>query len=333
MAPKTPPILPTVPRRIELLAFPDVQLLDVAGPLQVFASANERAAERGQITRYTMQVVAPDRHITASAGLLLAAAPLPPSGDPVDTLILAGGQGVMAASEDAELVAWVRRRAATARRTASVCTGAFLLGAAGLLDGRRAVTHWAFCDRLQRRFVDARVEPDPIFVQDGAIWSSAGITAGIDLALALVEQDFGRALALDVARYLVMFLKRPGGQTQFSAALALQSADDRFAPLHAWMADHLDADLSLRRLASEAAMSERSFARHYRESTGYTPGRAVERLRVEAARQLLLNTALPVKRIAAQCGFGTEETMRRAFLRVQGAGPQDFRARFGASAI
>ena len=330
MVPNTPPILPALPRRIEVLAFPAVQLLDVAGPLQVFASANERAAEHGLVVPpYVLRVVAPEPRINASAGLLLAAEPLPAPGEPVDTLIVAGGQGVMAAAEDAALVAWVRGRAGEARRTASVCTGAFLLGATGLLDGRRAVTHWAFCDQLQSRFAAARIERDPIFVQDGAIWSSAGITAGIDLALALVEQDLGRALALAVARHLVMFLKRPGGQTQFSAALALQSSDDRFAALHTWMASHLEADLSLARLAREAAMSERSFARHYREATGLTPGRAVERLRVEAARGLLLETTLPVKRIAARCGFGTEESMRRAFLRLQGVGPQDFRSRFG----
>ena len=173
-----------------------------------------------------------------------------------------------------------------------------------------------------------RVEPDPIFVNDGPVWTSAGVTAGIDLALALVEQDLGRAAALAVARYLVVFLKRPGGQSQFSAALSLQAEEDRFSRLNAWMASNLAADLSLGALAREAGMSERSFSRRYAEATSATPARAVERLRVEGARQLLSDTGLPVKRIAARCGFGAEETMRRSFLRLLAVTPQDYRARF-----
>jgi transcriptional regulator GlxA family with amidase domain len=227
-------------------------------------------------------------------------------------------------------VKWVQGRAAQARRVASVCTGAFLLGAAGLLDGRRAVTHWTECKELARRFPAARVEPDPIFVQDGAVWSSAGITAGIDLALALIEQDIGREMALAVARHLVVFLKRPGGQAQFSVALSLQSAEDRFGPLHHWISNHVGGDLSLPTLARQAGMSERSFSRRYVEATGQAPARAVERLRVETARRLLSDTRLPVKRIAARCGFGSEETMRRSFVRTLAATPQDYRARFSS---
>jgi transcriptional regulator GlxA family with amidase domain len=173
------------------------------------------------------------------------------------------------------------------------------------------------------------VEPDPIFVHDGPMWTSAGVTSGIDLSLALVEEDLGRALALSVARQLVVFLKRPGGQAQFSAALSLQSADERFADLHVWLAEHLAEDLPLSRLASQAGMSERTFLRRYRETTGLTPARAIERLRVEAARQLLVDTRLPAKRIATRCGFGSEETMRRNFARLQGVSPQDYRQRFG----
>jgi transcriptional regulator GlxA family with amidase domain len=330
MAPNTPPIPPRPPRQVEVLAFAAVQLLDVAGPLQVFASANERAAERGEPPLYEVQVVAPDAEVGATAGLVFSAHPLPAREAGVDTLVIAGGQGVKRAAQDPELVHWLKGRADHARRVASVCTGAFLLGAAGLLDDRRAVTHWEYCPELQRRYPRCQVDPDPIFVEDHGVWTSAGVTAGIDLALALVEEDHGRALALAVARHLVVFLKRPGGQAQFSETLALQSADDRFAALHAWIAGRLDAPLTLARLAQEAGMSERSFARRYREATGLTPGRAVERLRVEAARQLLIETALPFKRIAARCGFGTEETMRRSFLRVQGVGPQAYRARFGA---
>jgi transcriptional regulator GlxA family with amidase domain len=213
---------------------------------------------------------------------------------------------------------------------ASVCTGAFLLGAAGALDGRRAVTHWSYCAELARRFPAVQVEADPIFVRDGSIWTSAGVTAGIDLALALVEEDLGRTVALAVARYLVVFLKRPGGQAQFSEALSLQAAEDEFGALHDWIGKHLADDLSLPTLARQAGMSERSFSRHYARATGLTPVRAIERLRVEAARRLLSETRLPVKRISRRCGFGSEETMRRSFLRVLAATPQDYRARFTA---
>jgi transcriptional regulator GlxA family with amidase domain len=215
-------------------------------------------------------------------------------------------------------------------RRASVCTGAFLLAASGALDGKRAATHWSVCAEFARRFPAVRVETDPIFVRDGVVWTSAGVTAGIDLALALVEEDLGRAAALAVARYLVVFLKRPGGQAQFSAALSLQVADDRFGALHEWISGHLAEVISLPVLARQAGMSERSFSRRYAQATGMTPGRAVERLRLEAARRLLLETRLPVKRIAQRCGFGSEETMRRSFIRLLAVAPQDYRARFSS---
>jgi transcriptional regulator GlxA family with amidase domain len=197
-----------------------------------------------------------------------------------------------------------------------------------VLDGRRAVTHWKDCTRLAQRFPAVRVETDPIFVCDGRVWTSAGVTAGIDLALALVEEDLGRSVALAVARYLVVFLKRPGGQAQFSAALALQAADNRFGAFHDWINNHLHDELSLSVLADQAGMSERSFSRHYAEATGQTPARAIERLRVEAARRLLSESRTPVKRIAQRCGFGSEETMRRSFLRLLAVTPQDYRSRF-----
>jgi transcriptional regulator GlxA family with amidase domain len=329
--PDIPRFQPNAPKVIEVLAFPSVQLLDVAGPVQVFATANELVAAAGGFAPYVTHLVAEaGPTVTASAGIGLVAAPLPRADAPLDTLILAGGQGVQAAAEDPALVAWVRRRAPGARRVASVCTGAFLLGAAGLLDGRRAVTHWAFCCELARRFPSARVEPDPIFVSDGPIWSSAGITAGIDLALALVEQDVGRTLALAVARHMVVFLKRPGGQAQFSATLSQQAADDRFGALHCWMAEHLTGDLTLPALAAQAGMSERTLSRRYAEATGISPARAVERIRLEAARRLLSDSRLPLKRIAERAGFGSEETMRRSFLRLLATTPQDYRARFSA---
>jgi len=336
IAPRFPPnAIDTPLRRIDVLAFTDVQLLDVAGPLQVFASVNDIARTRGLPAPYLPRVVAPGgASVVASAGLGLLTHPLPTAQEPCDTLIVAGGSGVHEMSRDAQLVAWLREHAARSRRVASVCTGAFLLAAAGLLDERRAVTHWTRCAELAQRYPAVRVEADPIFIRDGTVWTSAGVTAGIDLALALVEEDVGRALALEVARHLVVFLKRPGGQAQFSAALsmqsAMQSAGDRFADLHAWIAENPSADLSVPALAARVGMSERSFVRHYRGATGSTPARAIEQLRVEAARRALGDTALPIKRIAVRCGFGSEETMRRSFLRVVGVTPQAYRERFAA---
>jgi transcriptional regulator GlxA family with amidase domain len=334
--PKSPrfqpsPIRNDAARVIDVLAFPAVQLLDVTGPVQVFATANDFIEVAGGARPYEVRVVAQGgENVTASSGVTLAAAPLTKPGEVLHTLLVAGGEGVDAAIENPLLVEWVRQRAAQARRVASVCTGAFMLAAAGLLDGRRAATHWKYAAKLAQRFPAVHVEPDPIFVCDGSIWTSPGVTAGIDLALALVEEDLGRSMALAVARYLVVFLKRPGGQAQFSAALALQAADDKFGALHDWINQHLAGDLSLSVLADQAGMSERSFSRHYAEATGQTPARAIERLRVEAAQRLLSETRVPVKRIAQRCGFGSEETMRRSFQRLIDVTPQDYRARFGS---
>ncbi|WP_082979847.1 GlxA family transcriptional regulator [Labrys sp. WJW] len=318
------------PRTIDLLAFPGFQLLDIAGPMQVFASANRLLEDDGLPPAYRLRIVARQDPVAAWAGLTLQAEPLPAASEACDTLVIAGGRAVHEAAEDAALVAWVAARAATARRVAAVCTGAFLAGAAGLLDGRRAVTHWDSCALLAERFPAAQVEADPIFIEDGHLWTSAGVTAGIDLTLALVERDLGRAMALAVARELVVFLKRPGGQSQYSAALALQHGASRFETLHGWMRENLAADLSVPALAAQAGMSERSFQRRYREATGMPPARAVERLRVEQARTLLADTTQPLKQIAARCGFGCEETMRRGFARHLATTPQSYRERFSA---
>jgi len=325
--PKYPRFPPNHPRRIELFAFSQFQMLDVTGPLQVFATANDVAG--GDAPRYAIDVVSQDGgSLASSAGVSLLTEALPSLHAALDTLIIAGGPGVEVAAADTDLVQWVRSRALRARRFASVCTGAILLASTGLLDGRRAATHWSLCSELARRFPTVQVEPDPIFVQDGPAWTSAGVTAGIDLALALVEQDLGRSVALAVARYLVVFLKRPGGQAQFSARLKLQDGD-RFEGLHNWIEAHLDGELSLPVLARQAGMSERSFSRHYADASGQTPARTIERLRVEAARTMLSDSALPVKRVAQRCGFGSEETMRRSFLRLLAITPQDYRSRFG----
>jgi len=325
-------VMPAEARSILMLAFPDVQLLDVSGPLQVFASANELAVQRGLAEPYAPRLVAAEAGlVTSSSGVALLARSIGSVRGPVDTLIVPGGRGVSAASADARLTRWTRRQAGRAQRIASVCSGAFLLAEVGLLDGRRVVTHWARCDELANRYPKLCVETDPIFVRDGAIWTSAGVTAGIDLALALVEEDLGRSVALDVARELVVFVKRPGGQSQFSAMLSMQKADDRFGELHAWMTAHLASDLSVPTLARRLHMSERSFMRHYKAETGRTPARAVEQLRVEAAQRLLGETSWPVKRIATRCGFGSEESMRRSFVRLLRVAPQMYRERFSFS--
>lgn len=328
--PQTPP---PISKTVHVLAFPNVQLLDVAGPLQVFASANVQAIALGQPAPYAPSVIASQPgSVMSSAGLGLQTFPLPTQAS--DTLIIAGGWGVHTALQDEQLVQWVHRQAGSARRVASVCTGAFMLAQAGLLDGHRVVTHWDSCVTLAQRFPKLQVDPDPIFINEGKLWTSAGVTAGIDLALALVEADLGRSIALAVAQDLVVFLKRPGGQSQFSTALSMQQAtrdnDGRFADLHGWILDNLASELSVATLAAQVGMSERSFVRHYRAHTGNTPARAIEQLRVEAARRLLGDSALPIKRIADRCGFGTEETLRRSFMRAVSVTPQAYRERFSA---
>ena len=314
------------PRRVTVVAFPDVEVLDVTGPLEVFAQAAHfrRAA-------YTTEILTSGASpIVCSAGVKLV--PDGSIGDVrgrIDTLVVAGGRGVAEAMRDRRLLRWLARMAPRVRRLASVCSGTFLLAEAGLLDGRRVTTHWRGCDELARRYPALTVERDPIFVRDDSVYTSAGVTAGMDLALALVEEDHGRQLALRVARQLVMFLKRPSGQSQFSAQLALQTADrEPLRELQAWIADHLDGDLSVPVLAAEVAMSERNFARVFTRDVGVTPARFVERARVEGARRRLEESADGVEMVAARCGFGSAEVMRRAFLRLLGVPPSAYRGRF-----
>lgn len=315
-------------RRIVIVAFPDVQPLDVAGPAEVFATA-----ARCRPGAYDVTVVARDGAAapTASGYAILPGGDLESAAGRIDTLVVAGGPGTRTAAVDRALVDWVAEAAARSRRVTSVCTGAFLLARAGLLDGRRATTHWEWCDELGRRFPEVTVEPDPIFVADGHIRTSAGVTAGMDLALALVEEDHGHALALEVARQLVLFMKRPGGQAQFSAQLALQTPERQpLREVQAWALDHLDSDLSVPALASRAFMSPRHFARAFRAETGMTPAVWVEAVRVERARLTLESTVAPVESVARASGFGTPETMRRAFARRVGVSPSAYRTRFAA---
>ncbi len=317
-------------RRVVVLAFDGVQSLDVTGPVEVF----DVAARHRVTPSYRVEVVAPTAApVTTTSGISInPARALADGRDAVDTFVVAGGEGVHERLKDADLVAQVRRVARRSRRVASVCSGAFLLAEAGLLDGRQVTTHWGRCRQLAREYPSLRVQPDPIFVCDGNFYTSAGVTAGIDLCLALVEADHGRDLALSVARQLVVFLKRPGGQAQFSSHLSTQVADrDALADVQSWIADHLEEDLAVPRLAARAAMSPRHFARVFRSETGVTPARFVEQARVEHARTRLEESSAGIEEIARACGFGTPETMRRAFLRSLWVGPSEYRQRFRAT--
>jgi transcriptional regulator GlxA family with amidase domain len=249
----------------------------------------------------------------------------------VDTLVIPGGPGIWALRQDAVLMKWIHEALPKARRVASVCLGAFVLAWTGALDGKRAVTHWRYCPRLADGFPNIRVEPNAIFVRDGRVWTSAGVSAGIDLALAMIEEDFGHTTALDIARRLVVFLKRPGGQSQFSTVLAAQASDveGRFSALHAWIIENIAGDLKVETLAEKAGMSPRTFARTYTSRTGMTPASGVEALRVETARLLLESSEFDgVVEIARRAGFGDDERMRRAFMRHLGVSPSEYRSRF-----
>ena len=301
------------------MIFPDFQLLDAAGPIAAFEIATHAPANP-----YRLRVVGVEAGLVrSSSGISMPAEALSRLRD-ADTLIVAGGQGTRAMMTSTALIVALKRLLPRVRRMASVCSGAFLLAAAGLLDGKHATTHWRQAPRLARLFPKVQVEPDRIHVREGKIWTSAGVTAGIDLALAMIGEDLGEDVATAVAREMVVYAKRPGGQTQHSALLDLESESDRFAKLNAWIREHLSEDLSVERLAREAAMSERNFARAYVEETGVTPAKAVERLRADAARAALEGGG-QIQEIAAKTGFGDPERMRRAFIRLYGAPPAALR--------
>jgi transcriptional regulator GlxA family with amidase domain len=321
------------PHHVLLVAFPPAQLLDVTGPLDVFAVANAICESQGAPAPYRLTLAGPTAGPLATTGGvgLLATHAL---GDPTlkpDTLLIAGGAGARAAAFDLEMVAAVARTARRSRRVGSICTGAFMLAATGVLDGKRTTTHWAHFDEFAERFPSVEIDRDALFLMEGKFHSSAGISAGIDYALALVEHDHGRQFALQVARELVVFLKRPGGQAQFSAQLAAEAgADDpdRFAELTAWMTRNLASDLSVASLADRCAMSGRNFARRFTEAMNMTPGKYIQAIRVDAARRLLTDGELPVERVAARTEFASAEAMRLSFRRHLGIAPSQFRARF-----
>lgn len=305
-----------MPRTLALLIFPDFQLLDAAGPSGAFEAANDCVPGS-----YQVDILSRDGGLVpSSGGARLLSAPLSVAAPP-DTLLIAGGTGVDLAAKCPQTLAWVKQQAALARRTASVCSGAWLLASAGLLDGRKATTHWGRGPRFSRCFPAVQLDADKIFVRDGPLWTSAGITAGIDLALALIADDLGETVARQVARQLVVYYRRPGGQSQFSEMADMQPPGSPFASLLDHVRRHLDERLDVDQLAALACMSPRNFSRRFVQEVGVTPARAVERLRVEAAVAALESGQDAVQVVARRCGFGDGERMRRAFLRVLGVPP------------
>jgi len=325
-------------RQVAMLIYPDVQVLDVTGPMEVFNVATRLLEAEGRRDGYRTELVAAaSGPVRSSGGIRLVAdrsmRSLAGGRGGVDTLLIPGGLGSRAAMRDRVVIDWVARLAARSRRVASICTGAAVLAAAGLLDGRRATTHWAFADDLARLYPLVEVDADPVHVRDGNVYTSAGVTAGMDLALALVEEDHGRDLALTVARWLVMFLKRPGGQSQFSVQLASQQAErEPLRDVQSWVIEHLGERITVDEMASRAGMSARNFARAFSREVGVTPARFVERARVEQARRRLEESRAGIDEIAGVCGFGSSETMRRAFLRNVRVAPADYRNRFQVNA-
>jgi transcriptional regulator GlxA family with amidase domain len=322
---------PSQPPLVLFVAFPRTSLLDLAGPQTVFWAAAKRMPARAlpAYERYTVSVAG--GLVETVEGVAVDTLPFSAfDGRAIDTIVVPGAPEIETLLDElGPTVAWVRQASTLARRTTSVCTGAFLLAQAGLLVGKRVATHWGMSDLLERRFPSLDVDRDAIFVRQQAIWTSAGVTAGIDLALALVEEDCGRAIAMEVARELVVFMKRPGGQAQHSELLQAQARDGTFDELHAWLSDNLhDSGINVDSLAERARMSSRNFSRVYKEKTGRAPGKAVELLRVEAARRLLQHPDNNLAQVARRCGFGDEERMRVTFQRNLGVTPSDYRKRF-----
>ena len=318
-------------RAVCIVAFDGMQPLDAIGPHEVFAGATAvLAADKRVSAGYDLTLVSlRGRPITSESGLQLVTQPLPRSRAKIDTLLIPGGDGAQRARHDSELLEWIRNASRRSRRVATVCTGAFIAAEAGLLDGRTVTTHWARAQQLAEEFPLITVDADPIYRRDGAVWTSAGVTAGIDLALAMVEADYGADIAQTVARWMVMFLHRPGGQTQFAAPVWVpRAARTTVRAVQDYIDNHPAADHRLDLLAERAAMSSRHFSRIFTAEVGETPARYVERVRVEAARAALETTAAQLELVAINCGFGTAESLRRAFQRRVGVAPDAYRRRF-----
>jgi len=328
-----------VTKVIAFVLFNDSLALNVAGPAEVFAGANRLSGEGRPLYEliYLSTTGGPVRtgsgmsiqtHSIASIDL-----------NHLDTVIVVGGVTVVEAMRDAALIEWISRASTVVRRICSVCTGAFLLAKARILDGRRAVTHWASVDDLRAQFPAIDVQLDPIYVKDGNIWTSAGISAGVDLALTLVGVDHGRHLSLTIARDLVVFLHRPGGQAQFSRTLASQSGaaarstGSQLEALHAWIVEHIDENLTIELLANRLKMTPRTFARKFVDWYGRTPAKLIEDFRLETACRHLTENEASIKQIAHLCGFGDEERMRRTFMRRLRVSPAGYRKQFGTETV
>jgi transcriptional regulator GlxA family with amidase domain len=323
-------------RPIGMVIYPGVEIIDLTGPMEVFAFANNALQRSGVCieSAYPMEVLAAKPgHIKSSCGLqIIADRAYVEVQDGIDTLLIAGTPDVNWLLCDSDLQHWIQVIAPSVRRLASICTGAFLLAETGLLNNRSATSHWDYCDRLARDYPAVNVEPDRIFVRDGYISTSGGITSGIDLALSMVEEDWGSELALLIARYLVVFLKRPGGQSQFSAYLTSDASRPELKDLQAWIMLNLTEDLRVEVLAERMHMSPRNFARFFLTETSMTPAKFVEMARIDAARHYLGSTQQSIEVVADKAGFGDAERMRRAFIRQLSINPQSYRERFGLSA-
>lgn len=316
-------------KNVVFFVYPGVKTLDLVGPLQVFNDANSHV--NGEIAYQTSIVSVQGGVVPTDTGLDITSEPASRwRRRKISTLIVIGGDSAQAQSQNNQLISSITTLAVKSNRIASVCSGAFLLAKCRLLDGRRAVTHWQSVESLAKQYPDVTVERDPIYLKDGNVWTSAGVTSGIDLALALVSEDLGRNVALSLARSLVTYILRPGGQSQFSTALEFQTRDQKacFDKLHVWMLNNLQCDQSVEALAEKSNMSSRNFSRLYKAQTGTTPAKAVEHMRVEAARQMLEGSKFAIAKIAVLCGFGDDERMRRSFMRHMYISPSDYRSRF-----
>jgi len=324
------------PHKVAMIAYPDAQVLDITGPLEVFSRAGRWLRDEGVTPENAYSVVLLAREaglIRTSSGLELKAESLQRTGE-IDTLLVTGGIGFRRALEDKALLAWIKNAALEVRRIGSICTGAMIRARAGLLEGRPATTHWAYCDELATHFGDVSVDADAIFVKNENIYTSAGVTSGMDLALAMVEEDWGPTVALAVAQELVLFLKRPGGQSQFSRFLEPEKTSSRrVRDLQAWILKNLSQDLSVARLAEVSSMSPRNFARSFAREMGVTPARYVEKIRIEMARSLLQQNRDPIEHIAEKVGFKGYDSFRRAFRREIGVAPSEYRERFGFAEV
>lgn len=305
---------------IGVLIFPDFQLLDAAGPISAFEIAMRLSGSPCAIKAMAIK----SGPVKSSSGIEMLARGIKPAGA-ITTLIVAGGAGVRAAARCPKTLSFVHGLAKRGVRIASVCSGAFVLAEAGLLDGKRATTHWQRTRQFVAAYPKVKLEPDQIFVRDGDVWTSAGISAGIDLSLAMIAEDYGDAVAQETARQLVLYHRRSGGQSQFSSLLELKAPNGRFGPLLAWAREHLDAPLTVEDLAEQAGMSSRHFTRAFMAETGTTPSKAVERLRIEVARQRVQSSGEAIERVAEATGFRDPERMRRAFIRAFGQPPQSLR--------